>query len=76
MSAGSAQDAALTAIQVGAALVAGDMKGALRLARLLVDEVILLVPPGDLKDDLTDTDRTFGDLAADVAEQIKVGSST
>lgn len=50
-------------------------KEALYLSRKLVDEVILLVPPGDLKEDLTPEDRTFGDLAADVAEQIKVGSS-
>lgn len=67
--------AAITAIQVGVAIGSGRFAEALRLARQLVDEIVLLVPVDDLKDDLTDTDRTFGDLAADVAEQIKVGSS-
>jgi len=69
-------DAALTTIQIGVAVSGGQFAEALRLARQLVDTLILLVPVDQLKDDLTDNDRTFGDLAADVAEQIKVGSGT
>ncbi len=68
-------EAAVTAIQVGVAIGMGQFAEALRLARQLVDEIILLVPVDDLKDDLTPNDRTFGDLAADVAESIKVGNS-
>ena len=68
-------EAGLTAIQVGVAISEGRFADALRLTRELADDLVLLVPVDQLKGDLTPTDRVFGDLAADVAEQIKLKSS-
>lgn len=44
-------------------------------ARVVMGALSDLIPVEDLKEFLTDQDRIFAELAADVAEQIKVGSS-
>ncbi len=62
---------ALDAASVGIAVATGaitPLEGAKQLARLSVD----LIPVGYLREYLTDRDRVWADLAADIAEEIKL----
>ena len=77
MSAGQADyvEAGALALAIAADLSSGDIVGALKKGRQLVDQLVLMVPVDKLKDDLTETDRRFADLSADVAEEIKLDES-
>lgn len=61
-----------TAAALALDIAAGDVVAALKKARQLAEQLVLLVPADMLKDDLTESERNFTDLAADVAEAIKL----
>lgn len=62
------EEAAALAIDIAS----GNYVEALKKVRSLADQLVLLVPVDGLKEDLTDSDRRFADLSADVAEAIKL----
>ena len=64
----AAETAAAIVIDIGTA----NYVEALKKARALADQLVLMVPVDGLKEDLTDSDRKFADLAADVAEAEKL----
>lgn len=66
----AAIEMAFVALSVTTGVIA-PVEGARRVMRALPR----LIPVNDLKEFLTDQDRIFAELSADVAEQIKVGSS-
>jgi hypothetical protein len=61
-------------VAIGIDIAAGKFLEALKKTRTLADTLVLMVPVDQLKADLTDRDRTFVDLEADVAEAIKLDS--
>lgn len=70
--AGELAAAAVKAAELGIAISEGRVADALKAARALVDDLVMLIPPDMLKEDLTDADRRFADLTVDVAEAIKL----
>jgi hypothetical protein len=67
--------AAEAAVAIGIDIAAGKFLEALKKTRMLADTLVLMVPVDQLKADLTERDRTFVDLEADVAEAIKLDST-
>jgi hypothetical protein len=67
--------AAESTVAIGLDIAAGKFLDALKKTRTLADTLVLMVPVDQLKADLTDRDRTFVDLEADVAEAIKLDST-
>lgn len=64
--------AGMKAFELGVAISEGRLLDALKAARALEDDLVMLIPPELLKEDLTDSDRRFADLGADVAEATKL----
>jgi hypothetical protein len=61
--------------RIGFDLATGDREDAGTAAREIMALTVSMIPVDDLKGFLTETDRIFAELAADCAEQLKVGSS-
>jgi hypothetical protein len=59
--------------QLGADIAEGRITDAVTVAKRLLGLATDVIPVDALKDFLTDRDRRFADLAADVAEDIKTG---
>jgi hypothetical protein len=59
-------------VRLIADILAGNRNDALSVAKELMNEAVAMIPVEDLKGALTDRDRIFADLAADIAEQLKL----
>jgi hypothetical protein len=60
-------------VRLVADIIAGDRTDALAVARELMNLAVDSIPVEDLKGELLDRDRIWAELAADIAESIKVG---
>ena len=61
--------------RLGLALALGDRSDAVEAARELTGLAIDMIPVNELKPFLTERDRIWADLAADVAEEIKLAGT-
>jgi hypothetical protein len=66
----------ITVARIGFDLATGNRSDASAAAKELMGMAVDLVPVEDLKDFLTEHDRVFADLTADVLEQIKLEGKT
>lgn len=74
MSAGQAEfvAAGLKLVELGTDLSEGRIADAVKAGNDLMDILVMMIPPEDLKQFLTDYDRKIADLTADVYEDIKL----
>lgn len=63
---------AILLLRLAVDVVAGDRKDAAEVAREMMGLAVDMIPVEDLKPFLTDINRKFTDLEADVLEQIKL----
>lgn len=62
----------LLLLRLAVDVIAGDRKDAVDVARQLMAIAVSIIPVDELKEFLSEQDRTFADLATDVAEQLKL----
>lgn len=63
---------AILLLRLAVDVVAGDRKDAAEVAREMMGLAVDMIPVDQLKDFLTDREKKFTDLEADVLEQIKL----